>query len=84
VILAQEGLDSLKASQQAGLPAPPTEETVMDDANAAATKGDLHSAVEQLRSEMQHQFDELKETMRDSQTEILKAFYATHRLRMRN
>jgi predicted phage gp36 major capsid-like protein len=47
----------------------------MDDANAPATKGDLQNAVEQLRNEMQHQFDELKETMRDSQTEILKAFY---------
>jgi hypothetical protein len=43
----------------------------MDDANAPATKND----VAQLRSEMQHQFDELRETMRDVQTEILKAFY---------
>jgi len=43
----------------------------MDDANAPATKGD----VAQLRSEMQRQFDELRETMRDVQTEILKAFY---------
>jgi len=47
----------------------------MDDSNAPATKGDLQGAVEQLRSEMQHQFDELRETVRDSQTEILKAFY---------
>jgi hypothetical protein len=29
--------------------------------------------VEQLRSEMQHQFDDLKETHRDFQTGILKA-----------
>ena len=43
----------------------------MDDPNVPATKGD----VAQLRSEMQHQFDELKETMRDVRTEILKAFY---------
>jgi len=28
-----------------------------------------------LRSEMNHQFDDLKETFRDSQTELLKAFY---------
>ena len=54
----------------------------MDDANAPATKGDLHSAVEQLRGEMQHQFDELKETIRDSQAETLKAFYGTHRRRI--
>jgi chromosome segregation ATPase len=47
----------------------------MDDLNVPATKGDLQGAVEQLRSEMQHQFDELKETLRDSQTEVLKAFY---------
>ncbi|MCX6626225.1 MAG: hypothetical protein NTW28_01160 [Candidatus Solibacter sp.] len=43
----------------------------MDDLNAPATKRDLL----QLRSEMQHHFDDLKETMRDGQTEILKAFY---------
>ena len=43
----------------------------MDDLNVPATKGDI----EQLRSEMQHQFDELKETLRDSQTEVLQAFY---------
>jgi hypothetical protein len=43
----------------------------MDDLNAPATKGDL----QQLRGEMNHQFDDLKETVRDIQTEILKAFY---------
>jgi ElaB/YqjD/DUF883 family membrane-anchored ribosome-binding protein len=37
----------------------------------SATKSDL----EQIRSEFQHGFDELKETVRDGQTEILKAFY---------
>ena len=57
----------------------------MDDLNAPATKGDLQqlssefeqlrSEFEQLRSEMSHQFDDLKETVRDGQTEILKAFY---------
>lgn len=31
---------------------------------------------EQLRSESQHQYDDLKETMRDGQTELLKAFYS--------
>jgi hypothetical protein len=50
----------------------------MDDLNAPATKGDLEllrGESEQLRSEMNHQFDDLKETVRDIQTEILKAFY---------
>ena len=28
-----------------------------------------------VRSEMQHSFDHLTETMRDGQTELLKAFY---------
>jgi hypothetical protein len=32
-------------------------------------------AIQMLRSEMQHKYDDLKETMRDVQTEILKAFY---------
>jgi hypothetical protein len=30
---------------------------------------------DQLRSESQHGFDDLKETLRDVQTEMLKAFY---------
>jgi hypothetical protein len=57
----------------------------MDDLNAPATKGDLEllrgdvqqlrSESERLRGEMSHQFDDLKETVRDIQTEILKAFY---------
>ena len=32
--------------------------------------------IEQLRTEFQHGFDDLKETMRDGQTELLKAFYS--------
>jgi hypothetical protein len=41
--------------------------------NEPATKADI----EMLRSELHHAFDDLKETMRDGQTELLKAFY-TH------
>src|ERR1039457_6644863 len=37
--------------------------------------GQLRSEFEQVRSEFHHEFDELKETIRDSQTEILRAFY---------
>jgi hypothetical protein len=52
----------------------------MDDLNAPATKGDIQGAVqgavEQLRSEMQHQYDDLKETIRDSETKLLQAFYS--------
>lgn len=55
----------------------------MDDSNAPATVGhvtalrdELKQDIEQLRSEFQHGFDELKETMRDGQTELLKAFYS--------
>jgi len=52
----------------------------MDDLNAPATKGDVQGAVqgavEQLRSEMNHQYDDLKETLRDSETKLLKAFYS--------
>lgn len=43
----------------------------MDDSNAPATKGDIL----QLRSEMNHQYDDLKETLRDSETRLLQAFY---------
>jgi hypothetical protein len=35
----------------------------------------LRSETEQLRSEFHHGYDDLKETMRDVQTEILRAFY---------
>ncbi|MCU1237275.1 MAG: hypothetical protein JWP63_5242 [Candidatus Solibacter sp.] len=38
----------------------------------SATRQEL----EQLRSESHHGFDDLKETMRDGQTELLKAFYS--------
>lgn len=55
----------------------------MADQNAPATKGDItrlddkiDEKIEQLRSEFQHGFDELKETMRDGQTELLRAFYS--------
>src|ERR1035437_6317004 len=47
---------------------------------APATKGDLQEAVqgavEQLRSEMNHHYDNLKETLRDSEPKLLKAFYS--------
>ena len=52
----------------------------MDDLNAPATKGDVQGAVqgavEQLRSEMHHQYDDLKKTIRDSETKLLQAFYS--------
>jgi DNA polymerase II small subunit/DNA polymerase delta subunit B len=52
----------------------------MDDLNAPVTKGDIQGAVqgavEQLRSEMHQQYDDLKETIRDSETKLLKAFYS--------
>lgn len=35
----------------------------------------LNERQEMLRTEMQHMYDDLKETIRDVQTEILKAFY---------
>jgi len=56
----------------------------MDDLNAPATKGDLQGGVEQLRSEMNHQYDDLKETLRDVQTEILRAFYGYTQTTARN
>jgi hypothetical protein len=43
--------------------------------NSPATKGDLQEFAQQLRSEFQHGFDDLKEAIRDSQTEVLKGFY---------
>ena len=49
----------------------------MDNGHEPATKADVAAVNERidiLRSEFQHFFDELKETMRDSQTELLKAF----------
>jgi len=46
-----------------------------DDRDAPATKGDLQDAVTQLRSEINHQYDDLKEAIRDSETRLLQAFY---------
>jgi hypothetical protein len=43
----------------------------LENSHEPATKQDI----EQLRSEFHHGFDELKEAFRDSQTELLKAFY---------
>jgi hypothetical protein len=39
-------------------------------------RADLKENVAMLRSEFQHGFDDLKETLRDTQTELLKAFYS--------
>lgn len=44
----------------------------MEDGNGPVTKQDL----QQFRSEFQHGFDDLKKTVRDVETELLKAFYA--------
>jgi hypothetical protein len=53
------------------------------DRNAPATKGDLadldtrlSERIEMLRAEVQHGYNDLRETLRDSQTELLKAFYS--------
>ena len=43
----------------------------MENGHEPATKQD----VAMLRSEMQHMYDSLVETIRDVQTELLKAFY---------
>jgi hypothetical protein len=65
-------------------------ETLMDDRNAPATKGDLadlaarladvdahlNERIEILRTEVPHGYNDLRETLRDSQTELLKAFYS--------
>jgi hypothetical protein len=42
-----------------------------DDRNAPATKGDIAD----LRSEMQELRESLQESIRDSQTEVLRAIY---------
>lgn len=49
----------------------------MDDLNAPATKGDLHrfATKDDLQQAVQGLEDRLAETMRDMQTEMLKAFY---------
>jgi hypothetical protein len=38
-------------------------------------RSEFQHGLGQVRSEFQHGFDDLKETIRDSQTEMLKAFY---------
>jgi predicted nucleic acid-binding Zn-ribbon protein len=43
----------------------------MDDSNAPATKGDI----QQLRTEMNHQYNDLVERISDSETKLLQAFY---------
>jgi len=48
----------------------------MDDLNAPATKGDLRGAVDQLRAEMNHQYNGLVERIADSETKLLQAFYS--------
>ncbi len=48
----------------------------MDNGHEPATKADLAHVAEQFRSEFHHGFDELKETMRNGQTELLRAFYS--------
>ena len=39
-------------------------------------RSEIRQTAEQLRSEFQHGFDDVKETLRDVQTELLKAFYS--------
>jgi hypothetical protein len=50
----------------------------MANGDQPATRQDieqLRTDLEQQRSEFHHGFDDLKESMRDVQTEILRAFY---------
>ena len=46
----------------------------------AELRSELQSEIrqnsDQLRSEFQHRFDDLKESLRDVQTELLRAFYS--------
>lgn len=48
----------------------------MTNGDAPATKEDLDQAVEQLRSEMHHSYNDLVERITDSETRLLKAFYS--------
>ena len=55
----------------------------MDDRNAPAAKADLavleqkiDQKIEMLRGEVHDGYDDLKETLRDSETKLLKAFYS--------
>ena len=51
---------------------PTTLRFIWDD---SATMWPTKADIAQLRSEFPHGFDDLKETMRDGQTELLRAFY---------
>ena len=48
----------------------------MENGGSPATKRDLHLAVEQLRSEAAHQYNDIVERISDSETKLLKAFYS--------
>ena len=50
----------------------------MDNGNGPATKADVAEVKQDLamlRTEVHHQYDDLKETLRDGETKLLKAFY---------
>jgi hypothetical protein len=50
----------------------------MDNGNEPATKADVAEVKQDLamlRAEVRHQYDDLKETLRDGETKLLKAFY---------
>jgi hypothetical protein len=50
----------------------------MDNGNEPATKADVAEVKQDLamlRAEVRHQYDDLKETLRDGETKFLKAFY---------
>ncbi|HXP85956.1 MAG TPA: hypothetical protein VN841_14630 [Bryobacteraceae bacterium] len=47
----------------------------MNNGDSPATKHDLQQAVEQLRSEMSHGYNDLVERITDSETRVLKAMY---------
>ena len=54
---------------------------------STALRTEMHEQSAMLRSEMQHMYDDLKEAIRDVQTEMLKAFYnyaQTNELRQRD
>lgn len=49
------------------------------DRGAPATKGDIadvREQIEMLHAEVQHGYNDLREAFRDSQPELLKAFYS--------
>ena len=58
---------------------PATKQDITEFRNELRTE--IRQTGEQLRSEFQHGFDDVKETMRDMQTELLKACYGfAHRI----